>query len=705
MLTSSRSFTKHKAVSHRTVERRSREVAHWLDRAPDRRLLIGLTEGEIVWDELAGDFDWKRTDALPAELQGVFPEEPLWLDLRWIRSEQHLSERHPRFLDNLADLSAALRGVPKDQIAGQDIREHRRTLVASWSAVTALVVLTAAALGAAYLAYRNEQQALSRQLAAQSTNVLEERSFDLALLLAAEALGRAETHEARDALYRAVQRQSHLVGLLHEAGKVRSLAFSPDGDTLASVSSEGTIRYWDVETRSPRAAPLPTDDGVGFRSDPTPELDPPVQAFLAEEGVSPQAVVALGSDGRILAVSDRQIVRLWSLVTGNTWRPGPILDAQSPYVRALAFSPREPLLASGSSDGTIALWDVSDLPLGTLLEGHHTSANALAFGPDGRLLASGGYSGEVILWEVPSGRRLAGPSSGSGSGAQALGFSDDGHTLILSGGGVRRWSVPGLREEATLSQVVDKGFASAIAPDLAGLALGGNSGEVALWNLETGERRPTKGHGDRILALAFSPDGRLLASAGNDRHVTLWDTATGERVGTPLEGHTRAVAGLEFSGDGTTLASYDSEGTLIIWDIRERRMAGKPLQREEAYAGTSAMALSPDGLRVAASGDGGAIRLWDVATWRPLGAPLVGHAGDVVDMVFSPNGDYLASAGLGGAVMLWDLRLETWVKRACQMANRWLAAREKVIYLGLEADDPYRGACYESRWGWSGVFF
>lgn len=713
-----------------------REVAHWLAKSSGRRLLILLTDGEIVWDDTANDFDWNHTTALPKELSGVFQEEPLWLDLRWARTEEHLSLRHPRFRDGIADLAATLHGIPKDRIAGRDIQEHRRTLAAAWSAVTALIVLTIVAVLAAYVAHRNEQQALSRLLAAQSLNVLEERSFDLALLLAVEALEKTDTYEARDALMTTVQRQPNLVGLLHGAGKVRYLAFSPDGEILASVSSDRAIRLWDVFTRSLRGEPLIAGERVpkqlvfspdgrtlaavtsggtilwDLSSDPpvaravddgppdfvvTSDIDPKpgVHSFLDQLEPNPQRRTALGPEGKILATTEIDAAQLWSVDSGE--RLGPPLSAQSPYVRALAFNPQEPLLATGSTDGTIALWNFSNTPLlSKRLEAHELSVNRLAFDPDGKLLASVGYSGEIILWEVPEGRRLAGPTSAADGGIRALRFSPDGASLLAHGSEIVRWTVPSLEHRKPLPHQIPQGSASAIAPHLTSLAVGKNSGEIVLWDLEQGEPlwASSEGHDNRLFALTFSPDGKLLVSAGNDRIIVLWDVSTGELLGTPLEGHIRPVSDLEFSDDGRRLASYDSHGTLIVWDVSGRHMVGKPLQRENAYAATSAMVLSPDGQMAATSGDEGFVRLWDVATWRPLGAPLKGHSDYVLDMTFRPDGAYLATGGLGGDIILWNLRAQAWADHACRMANRNLTPREKVIYLSLEPDDDYPSACY-----------
>ena len=194
------------------------ELSRWLaDKSRGPKPLIVLTGGEILWDDSSQDFDWSRTTALPRLMSNVFQDEPIWTDLSWAAKPEHLSIHHPEFRDTVAELASILHGVPKDDIAGQDVREHKKTLTIAWSAVTLLAILTISALVAAYVAVQNQNRAFSRQLAAQSINVRPTQP-DLALLLGAEAVTTSDTTEARDALIGSLQRVSSLQTLLHDAG-------------------------------------------------------------------------------------------------------------------------------------------------------------------------------------------------------------------------------------------------------------------------------------------------------------------------------------------------------------------------------------------------------------------------------------------------------------------------------------------------------
>ena len=152
-----------------------REVKFWREKRSHETIILVLTDGEMLWDEHVGDFDWASTISLPQVLAGLFPEEPYVPDLRWARAREDVSLANPRFRDLVATLAAKLHGRPKNELIGEDVREHRRTMRLARSAVAALTMLTIAALGAAWYAFqqrgeavRQAQIALVRQLNAQA---------------------------------------------------------------------------------------------------------------------------------------------------------------------------------------------------------------------------------------------------------------------------------------------------------------------------------------------------------------------------------------------------------------------------------------------------------------------------------------------------------------------------------------------------------
>jgi tetratricopeptide (TPR) repeat protein len=152
----------------------SRELERWCEAKTSDRLLIVLTEGTILWNSRAKDFDWPETTALPPCLTGRMKDEPLYLDARWMRTEVDVSRRHPLFVEAVADLSATLRGLSKDELIGQDVREHKRTRRIASLAAAALLALAITA-------------AISFVRAKGALKLAEERQVDLATKL--EELG------------------------------------------------------------------------------------------------------------------------------------------------------------------------------------------------------------------------------------------------------------------------------------------------------------------------------------------------------------------------------------------------------------------------------------------------------------------------------------------------------------------------------------
>jgi tetratricopeptide (TPR) repeat protein len=153
-----------------------RELDYWIAERTPETLLIVLTEGTILWDESTQDFDWRVTDALPRSLSGAFKAEPLWLDLSWAKTGEQVSTGDPRFHQGVAMVAARLHGRSLDEIAGEDVRQHRRTRRVTRAAVSALAVLTVSSLAGAWLAVEGQRRAernLAQALTATDTMVHE----------------------------------------------------------------------------------------------------------------------------------------------------------------------------------------------------------------------------------------------------------------------------------------------------------------------------------------------------------------------------------------------------------------------------------------------------------------------------------------------------------------------------------------------------
>jgi tetratricopeptide (TPR) repeat protein len=144
-----------------------KEVAYWLDHKSVDTLLIAVTDGALTWDATANDFRWSDTTPLPPSLKGRFPTEPKWVDLTPYRADAR--PRDQRFMDSAADFAAAIRGVPKEDLLSQELREQKRALTLAWSAAASLLLL-------AVLATWQWREAVAQRDRAESTLAAATRS-------------------------------------------------------------------------------------------------------------------------------------------------------------------------------------------------------------------------------------------------------------------------------------------------------------------------------------------------------------------------------------------------------------------------------------------------------------------------------------------------------------------------------------------------
>jgi hypothetical protein len=137
----------------------ARELEHWKATKDPKRILAVVTDGRWAWDSTINDFDWAASTAVPEALRSVYDEEPRHLDMTWLRGEEQVDLRNGRFRDAIADLAAPMRGVAKDELIGDDVRQHRRAMKTAWTAASLLIVLLVLAIAGGLIAVRSSRQA------------------------------------------------------------------------------------------------------------------------------------------------------------------------------------------------------------------------------------------------------------------------------------------------------------------------------------------------------------------------------------------------------------------------------------------------------------------------------------------------------------------------------------------------------------------
>jgi WD40 repeat protein len=540
-----------------------------------------------------------------------------------------------------------------------DRRRRRR-------ATTILSILLVLAIVAAGIAVNRQLTAQHQQLVATAHGLVTQadaaRDSDprVALMLGIAAQHIHPDGETQAGLVNTLTATHYAATLTGHRDNVTSVAFAPDGRTLATGSLDDTAMLWDL---SDRARPQ--------------RLGQPLAGH--RDGV---ISVAFAPDSHTLATgSSDQTTILWDLSDrARPRRLGQPLSGHRDGVTSVAFSPDGRTLATGSLDHTTSLWDLSDRArprrLGQPLTGHRDGVTSVAFSSDGRTLATGSSDQTTILWDLRDRarpRRLGQPLTGHRDGVSSVAFSPDGRTLATGSldDTASLWDLSDRARPRRLGQPLPghRGSVSSVAfaPDGRILATGSLDDTAMLWDLSDRARpqrlgQPLAGHRGVVWSVAFAPDGRTLATGSSDQTTILWDLsdrARPRRLGQPLTGHRDGVSSVAFAPDGRTLATGSLDQTAMLWDLSDRarpRRLGQPVAGHRGSV--ISVAFSADGRTLATGSSDQTTMLWDLSDRaRPqrLGQPLAGHRGVVWSVAFAPDGRTLATGSLDDTAMLWDL--------------------------------------------------
>ncbi len=415
---------------------------------------------------------------------------------------------------------------------------------------------------------------------------------------------------------------AELCNLSGHKSTIESLSFSPDGKLLASGSRDSTCKIWDIAS------------GSEIRT-----LTKSVDIFSVD----------FNPDGSILASAGRDGIKLWDVKSGVKISHDTSLIGHKDVILDLMFSPNGRMLASGSKDKTIKLWDVDSGDLIRTLIGHEWGVYCLSFSPDGSNIASGGLDKTIRIWDVSSGTVID-TLSGHENNVNSVKFSPDGNK-IASCSDDRTIKIWDSKSGIELTTFIGYSMANDLSysPDGSKLASAWDNRILTLWDIETGTEIDTlTGHSGNVISVSFSPDGSMIASGSADKTIKLWDASNGTEIRT-LTGHSSNVMSVSFSPDGSMIASCSTDSTIKLWDASNGTEI-RTLTGHSSYV--MSISFSPDGSMIASGGADSTVRVWDVNSGMEIHT-LKGQSFIIYCVTYSPDGSKIASAG-NKMIKIWD---------------------------------------------------
>ncbi|KAG8941198.1 hypothetical protein FRC03_004747, partial [Tulasnella sp. 419] len=401
--------------------------------------------------------------------------------------------------------------------------------------------------------------------------------------------------------------------------------------------------------------------------------------------------VACSPDGVLLASgSDDEKVIIWDSRTGAQVHS---LEGHSGRVLAVVFSPDGSLIASGSEDKSVRIWNTAVGIVVHILNGHSDWVRSVSFSPRGDVVASGSDDGTVILWDSGSGspnRIFNGPPCWVSSvtflpeGTQIVSCAIDSTITIWdTQTGTLLWSFKGIKSGARFD-------AAAFSSDGTKLAYISEDG-ISLWDYRSRNmmRELTARIDYGVYCVTFSPDNRFIVTGLKTGQIAAWHVISGTQIGI-VSGHAKPVASVAISPDGTRIFSGSHDHTAALWDMRsgwESRDGNNHSDRNVHADAVRRVAFSLDGNMLASVAEDNIVALWDIRS-HALIRTLNGHKQTVTAVAFSNDGRYIASGSNDETIMVWDVGIDKPIK--ILEVDGW------VEYLEFFLDGLYLVAAFQS---------
>ena len=668
----------------------NREIEHWLaTKSPDRVLPV-VTDGEWQWDPGAADFTAEST-AVPPALRGVFAEEPLFLDLRWARDDLHLSLQHVRFRDAIAQLAAPMHGMSKDELEGEDVRQHRRARRLSAAAVSMLVLLTLVTSLTGVLAVRNAGRANAaateaheqQQVASQQRTTAERATQESLRQTRNARVQQDRAQAAKDETQRQTQlaqdqatlaqeasdqaRQEQAAAAGFRASAERQRADAERQQALAQGAGEEARRQKanaDRQLANARRQQILADQAAA-RAQQQKKLadDYRAAAAKAEQERKRQEKLAQQAAEEARRQQEAAALRQRIEISGRLMGRARAMIGDDP-TKALRLAVAAQRLNADAPTGQ----QLSHLVMSTHYAGTVADVT-LAVPLAGRLIATVDVTPTVSLWDTTDPAKPVRRASLPATAGTTLAAAPDGRTLAIFDGTAQaaRWEVTDPAHPKRLAPLTDAAGITAVtfSPDGHTAATSNREHNTILWDL-TGAAPAPLATLPGAYPLKFGPDGRTGVTSGNT--VTVWDLtdpahpAPGATLDLPYTDPITDAA-IEFDPK-LPLVAVEGDGDYVwMWDLTDPAHPRQGLSQLAASgdAHLSTMAFSPDGRTLALADTDGSTALWSVEndTWAWLStllATLTTPNGPVRSLAFSADGQTLTTAAGRHTATMWNTR-------------------------------------------------